>query len=222
MRLDTLGNSAAGALAAQLESSGWRRVGQVYDEPGVAGFARQEVEDIAYQLDLLWDVKLDSVNFSIILGVRHVELNTLVSRFMGRASAGRTATFGRSLIDLLPHIVPAELANRWRVRSAAGVESFVETAAGDVEGYGLPFLRNFRNLDDIISHLAAEKRYQMMSGQLAVAYGLASRWAQAEDALHEYANVAESQRGPMLRQSENFLSNFAEHFGFGSDFLPQS
>lgn len=219
MRLDALESSAAEAMVSRLQSAGWCRIDQTDDEPGIAAFDRQEVERVMYQLDLLWDAKLDGVDFSLILGVRHLELSALVSRFMGRAATARTAVFGRSLIDLLPHLSPIDLVNRWQVRVMADIELVAEKVAGELEGYGLPFLRSFRNLDDIISYLETEKRYQMMSGQLAVACGIVERRAQAEDALREYADAARIQQGPILLQSQNFVSSFVKYFGFGSEFL---
>ena len=218
MWLDALESFAEESLANVLQDTGWLAGEQLDDESGVVAFARQEVEDVVYQLDLLRDVKVDSINFSVILGVRHVELSVLVSRLLGRAGVGRAATFGRSLIDLLPHISPADLANRWRVRSEVNLEVVVEKAIGDLETFGMPFLRSFRNLEDIILYLETERRYQMMSGQLAVACGLAGRRSEAEDALREYVNAAQNQRGAMLQQSQNFLSNFTDHFGFGTEF----
>ena len=117
---------------------------------------------------------------------------------MGYLETGRTATFGRSLIDLLPHISPTDMADRWLVRSEADADSVTHKAAGDLDSYGLPFLRSFRNLDDVISYL--ENEDQMLSVHLAVACGIAGRQAQAEDALRDYANASQDQRGPMLRQ----------------------
>ena len=219
MRLNALESLAFGSFMDRLLDSGWQRAGQATDEPGLASFDREEVQDVAYQLDVLWDAVFGGIKFTLLLGVRHLEVSALVSRFMGYAETGRTATFGRSLIDLLPHISPIDVADRWLVRSEADVDSVTQRAAGDLDGYGLPFLRSFRNLDDVISYLENEDRYQMLSAHLAVACGIAGRQAQAEDALRDYANASQDQGGSMLRQSQDFLSNFVQHFGFGGEFV---
>lgn len=220
MRIDALEYRVIDALDDRLGSMGWERLGGVDFEDKVSTYSRMAACSISHRIIVSWSEIIAGFSYSPVMSVRHSVVNLLAARFAGQVDSEETSTFGRSLISLLPSGLPADRVTTWWVRSEEDVDPVVEKISADVERYGLPFLQRYRDLDDIISHLEGEQRHQVLSGYLAIACGLAERQTQAERALAEYAEASHDQRGPMLRQSQDFLREFTVHFGFGFEFLP--
>jgi hypothetical protein len=207
-------------IAAPFVAGGWED--RTVDPDDESKFRLPTSDGIALLVGVGATVRAGDMSFSPSIGVQHNGTSRLVAEFLGRQpGAGQNlSSTGVVLAEVLnKHGIPMAPYRRWRITSPQEAQSLAEVIYADVIQYGVPEFSEIRSLDELIDRLQAQKRYQALSGHLAVACGIAGRRGQAESSLREYADASRGQQGPMLQQSQGFLARFAEHFGFGSEYL---
>jgi hypothetical protein len=159
------------------------------------------------------------VSFSPTLGVTHREVSRLAAAFNGRPwrGAGDSSSLGTSLSTLLQAagISGAPYA-RWMISSPSEVERVGDVILGDLETYGTTFWDRFQDLYDMISWMQADKGYQALVGNLAIALAVTGANAEAADALEQYSAFTAQQSGRIRDRTNSFLSAFSTYFGFGA------
>ena len=164
----------------------------------------------------------DQVSFSPTLGVTHLEVSRLAAAFSGRSwrGAGDSSSFGTSLSGLLHAAgISGSPYSRWMIESPSEMERIVDVIHADVEVYGMAFWNGFHELDDLISWMQADKGYQSIVGNLAVALALTGASEEAIGALEEYSAFTARQAGRMHDRTREFVAAFVAHFGFGEQVL---
>lgn len=221
--LQPIEEAAAAQVMRQARLFGWTATEGAEPEADLVSLSRQGSSGVIYALDVAIDVLAGGrVRFTPVLGLVHLETGLLVSSFLGRAPVDEslpTTTIGCSLADLIRSQGQGTF-ERWIASSPAEVDRLVGVVFSDVVEFGLPFLRSFASLQDVIEWLKRAKPYQELKANLAVASMLDNRRLDAIQALADYVSYTATQSPPIVDRSWRFVNAYIEHFGLDNSVLP--
>jgi hypothetical protein len=158
------------------------------------------------------------------VNVVHPETSRLNARFLGLGDRPGAATgmVGAALLDLMPTDSGLLPFTRWGVTSAGDIDDAVGALRADIDAYGLPFLRQFRTLDDCVGYLERSDRYTAQDQHLATALALQNRLPDALRVLEQLATQTADQPLFLVEQAWLFARSFVDHFEIDSSALPFS
>lgn len=217
--MHALRDEAVSRLGVALVERGW----QWWDEADheTPSFVLNRSNDLVNSIGLVsHEISGNQVAFSPTLGVTHLEVSRLAATFSGRPwrGAGDSSSFGTSLSSLLHSAgVPGSPYSRWLIEAQSEMERTVDVILADIEVYGMAFWDGFHDLGDMISCMQADKGYQALVGNLAIALALTGANEEAIGALEEYSAFTALQTGRMRDRTRSFVMSFSAHFGFGAE-----
>jgi hypothetical protein len=203
-----------GACREKLGASGWAYVGQTDS----VDFTMARSAEVSYELGFGLE-GLTTYGLLPGIGIRHVTISELCSRFMG-LPVSRVCAFGRGLGDLLIADGIKSPGRRWRAVSVEDVDRVAAQLRDDIDAYGMVFARPYTMLADVIRGLEQQRRYQALSGNLAIGRALAGDMTGAAAALAEYAVPRHRHIPEGSLQFTGFLREFVDYFGMDRRSLP--
>ncbi|MET8042517.1 hypothetical protein ABZU25_16870 [Micromonospora sp. NPDC005215] len=213
MRIETLVRIG---IVAKMASEGWTLLGQ---DSETVRFTTggSAIGDCDLHINI--EVREARTWLNPIVGLYNAKTAELFTAFLGLPPS-RTAVVGSTLADLLHqqghHDAPVP---RWSVRSEADIATILQALASDLAIYGVPYIRAFREVEDVAVELNRVGLNQLDSGRLAVLYAVDGRMERAVASLTHFGRAAQVQAGSVADQSKNFIRAFARHFGI-EDQLP--
>ncbi|MEV4511575.1 hypothetical protein AB0K00_21690 [Dactylosporangium sp. NPDC049525] len=218
--MQALRDEVVDRIGAAFVERGW----QLWDEAGreTPTLTLSRPNDVIHSIALTsLPLSFGGVRFSPSLEVAHVDVSRLAAAFAGRSwsGAGDTSLFGTTLATLVR--AGGDLkqsAVGWTIESRSDVEPAVDAMFGNIKIHGMAYLNRFRDLEDLISWMRADKGYQILVGNLAVALAVSGASEEAAQTLHDYvAFVARMPPGVLRDRTRSFVEAFAAHFGYGAD-----